>query len=596
MVSRLLAVVLILLSPAAAVAQSTFYEAYERGEDHQKAGRHQEAREAFLTAVAIHPEPAERIKTYGLNFLHQYDPYLHLAQVEIDLGLLEEAQAHLERSATAEVSPVEEIEAARIALLEALRDRQAAAAATPAPTPITPSPTPRSRPTPTPAPTVLQVESDPTGAEVFVEGLLLGISPVRIPVEPGRHHIEVRFEGHETAARDHAVGRGATDTVFFRLAPVPEPTHAPEPTAVGEPDETREVEVLPLGPPATVEPDPTEHAPRMLEDASSASIPMWLPVLLVAVIGVGLLVWSIRARRRRSRRPSEPLALTDETTIGPLDDEALPDGSDKFFGDYVLKEVLGRGGMATTYLAERTRDGKPVAIKIPHEHLLHSPEYVERFFREGKLGATVHHPNIVRIHEVGQVGARPFIAMELVQGENLAERLEEHGPMDLRSALEVARGIALALDYAHVKGIIHRDLKPANIMLLPDGTVKVLDFGIAHIADAPGLTATDRFLGTPLYSAPEAVSPTHVDSRSDLYSLGIILYTMLSGRPPFQADSPLQLLKMHHDDSLPSFRSAFEIPPRVQDLVRRLTAKAKDDRFPSAEVLLAELDAILNEI
>lgn len=595
---RIFALLLILLSPLTAAAQSTFYEAYERGVELQGAGRHQEAREAYLSAAALHPEPETRIKTYGLNFLHRYDPYLRLAQVEIELGLLEDAQAHLGRSAAAGVSSSAEIATVQEALAEALASRRPITAASPTPTLRTAEPTQGPQASPTPVPARLEVESNPAGAEVFIGGLLLGITPVRIPVEPGDHRIELRIDGHQAQIHDISIERGFTEILSVQLKPLQAPTRPAArietkatvvPTAVAS-SSARSPTVTPT------EPILSEGSGSEAAGDPPHNYPIWVVALIVAAVGLGMVVWLRKKRSRRSQISSISPHLTSETTIDLPSDYRLPEGTSTAFGDYTLGRILGRGGTATTYLANRNRDLLPVALKIPHEHLLHTPEFVERFFREGSLGATVHHPNIVRIYEVGQVGSRPFIAMELIEGVTLDSYLKNHEFMALRPALEVTRSIALALDYAHVKGIVHRDLKPANVMLLSDQSVKVMDFGIAHIAASPGLTGTDQYLGTPLYSAPESQTPIQIDHRSDLYSLGIVLYTVLTGSPPFQADSPYRLLEMHRDERLPAFDAKFKIPRRVQDLVKRLTAKAKSDRFPSAEELLVELNAILNDI
>ena len=594
---RIFVLLLMILSPLTAAAQSTFYEAYERGVELQGAGRHQEAREAYLSAAALHPEPETRIKTYGLNFLHRYDPYLRLAQVEIELGLLEDAQAHLGRSAAAGVSSSAEIAAVQEAFAEALASRQSVVVTSPTPTLRTAEPTQGPQPSPAPAPARLEIESNPAGVEVFIDGLLLGITPVRIPVQPGDHRVELRIDGHQTQIHDLSIERGSTEILRVQLKPLQVPTR---PAARIETKAT----VMPTAvasssahsPTATAtEPVLSERAVSEAADDPPHTFPIWVVALLVAVAGLGMVVWLRKIRSRRPQTSSISTHLTSETTIDLPSDYRLPEGTSTGFGDYTLGRILGRGGAATTYLANRNRDLLPVALKIPHENLLHTPEFVERFFREGSLGATIHHPNIVRIYEVGQVGSCPFIAMELIEGVTLDGYLKDHEFMALRPALEVTRGIALALDYAHVKGIVHRDLKPANVMLLPDQSVKVMDFGIAHIAASPGLTGTNQYLGTPLYSAPESQTPTQIDHRSDLYSLGIVLYTMLTGSPPFQADSPYRLLEMHRDERLPAFDAKFKIPLRVQNLVKRLTAKAKSDRFPSAEVLLVELDAIIND-
>jgi eukaryotic-like serine/threonine-protein kinase len=207
--------------------------------------------------------------------------------------------------------------------------------------------------------------------------------------------------------------------------------------------------------------------------------------------------------------------------------------------------MLGRGGMATTFRGRRASDGTEVALKVPHEGCLADPSFLAHFVREGQLGEQLHHPRIVRIVAAGEEGGRPYLAMELLPGRTLKRELAERGPLELRRALEVARDMAEALDYAHLKGIIHRDLKPENVMILPDGSVKVMDFGIARPADQSSLTSSNLFLGTPLYAAPEMVDPRHIDQRVDLCALGIILFEMLEGTTPFVADSPFRVLELH---------------------------------------------------
>jgi serine/threonine-protein kinase len=264
-------------------------------------------------------------------------------------------------------------------------------------------------------------------------------------------------------------------------------------------------------------------------------------------------------------------------------------------GGYRVSGELGRGGMATTYRAERLRDGLPVAIKVPHE--AGDPTYQERFLREGRLGETLHHPRIVRIVEAGEEGGRPFLALELIPGTTLREAMEAAGgPYPVARALTIARDIAEALDYAHGKGVVHRDLKPENVMLLPDGTVKVMDFGVARIEGQPGLTTSRFFFGSPVYAAPELVDPLSVDHRADLYSLGVILFELLEGRPPFAHESVFKLLEMHQREPLPDPAALdHPPPPEVWKVIARLLAKEPARRYGSAQVLLADLRALLFE-
>ena len=326
-------------------------------------------------------------------------------------------------------------------------------------------------------------------------------------------------------------------------------------------------------------------------------------VLLFSAAGAFL--FALRSRRLASHRAEEPPASAYDAAPPTLISSFGNDRSSVFdltestkapvpFGTYVLTGVLGRGAMGSTWLARRTRDDLAVAIKIPHEHVLDLEGFVTRFRREGSLGATLHHPNIVRILEAGEVEGKPFIAMELLSGETLEKVLRREIRLPARRALEVTRGIALALDYAHMKGIVHRDLKPDNVMILTDGTAKVMDYGIARQAEMTALTASFGFLGTPLYASPEALYSSEVDARSDLYSLGMVLYRMLTGSVPFTGTTTLEVFHKHENEPLPPFPPGLELSDELFRIVHVLTAKSKDERFPSAEALLQELDLVLH--
>lgn len=277
-------------------------------------------------------------------------------------------------------------------------------------------------------------------------------------------------------------------------------------------------------------------------------------------------------------------------------EQAIPlkQGMSSDFGAYALEGILGRGGMGTTYLARRKRDGLPVAIKVPHEHLLDNEEFALRFLREGALGSTLHHPNIIRIYEAEKLGSQSYIVMELIQGETLEKKLRRERLLPIPIALDIARDIALALDYARLKGVVHRDLKPENIMILKRGGLKVMDYGIARIAGS-GLTASEAYLGTPSYSAPESTSGK-ADQQSDLYSLGIILYRMLAGDPPFRSMDALEVLQMHRSQPLPPFPQELQIPREIFALVSKLTAKDKTERYADAESFLIDLNRVLKNL
>jgi len=250
--------------------------------------------------------------------------------------------------------------------------------------------------------------------------------------------------------------------------------------------------------------------------------------------------------------------------------------------------------MATTYRAVRCTDSTTVALKIPHDSCLVDESFRTRFLREGELGQQLHHPNIVRIYDTGEDRGLLYLAMELLTGHILRQELRAIKRMPERRALEIVRAIAEALDYAHAKGVIHRDLKPENIMVQADGSIKVMDFGIARVAGQAGITSTNLFLGTPMYGAPESIDSRSVDHRADLYSLGIVFFELLQGRAPFSSESPFQVMEMHLRTPLPTLES-LEHPVRssVWAIVERLCAKDRGNRHPSAAPLLVELNRAL---
>jgi serine/threonine-protein kinase len=268
------------------------------------------------------------------------------------------------------------------------------------------------------------------------------------------------------------------------------------------------------------------------------------------------------------------------------------DGAD-YFGEYRLVEMLGRGGMASVHKVERR--GELYALKRPLPAFLQEPEFLERFLREAEIGRTLHHPNIVRILERGEVEGVPYFTMELVAGETLQARLQRTGPLEPRAAAELVAQVAEALDYAHLKGVVHRDLKPSNIMVLPDATARVMDYGIARTRHFEGLTVTGAFLGSPEYVAPEAIEGRPTDARSDLYSLGVIFYEVLTGRRPFAADTPFAILRKHLTETPPApavLRPG--VPPELERIVLRLLNKRPEDRYAGAEDLVLELRDFLN--
>jgi len=287
----------------------------------------------------------------------------------------------------------------------------------------------------------------------------------------------------------------------------------------------------------------------------------------------------------------QPAVRPGEAPATPTPLSAAPSG--ETFGPYLLAEALGRGGMATVHRA--LRNAEEVALKRPLKGFTEDPEFLERFLREAEIGRTLHHPNIIRIFERGEVDGTPYFTMELVRGETLHARLRRDGALEPRTAALVVSQVAEALDYAHLKGVIHRDLKPSNIMLLADGGVKVMDYGIARARRFDGLTVTGSFLGTPDYVAPETAEGRGTDARSDLYSLGVVFYELLTGQKPFVGATPFETLRKHcSEEPTPPSVVAPGCPRPVEAIVLKLMRKDPDERYPSAEELLIELREYLN--
>jgi serine/threonine-protein kinase len=264
---------------------------------------------------------------------------------------------------------------------------------------------------------------------------------------------------------------------------------------------------------------------------------------------------------------------------------------------FELEALAGVGGMSSVFRARDTLLERRVALKVLHEHHADDPEYVERFRREARAIAKLSHPNIVTVIDRGVWEGCEYIVFEHVEGPNLKELVEEHGPLSPLEALTLAHQAARGLAFAHEHGIVHRDVKPHNVLVDADGTAKVTDFGIARSLDADaGLTETGTVLGTSDYVAPEQVEGGGVDARSDQYSFGVLLYELLVGEPPFAGESFVAVAMRHLHDPVPSVRERRpEVSERVEELVRRALAKRPEDRFPTTDALLAALEACLAE-
>jgi predicted Ser/Thr protein kinase len=261
---------------------------------------------------------------------------------------------------------------------------------------------------------------------------------------------------------------------------------------------------------------------------------------------------------------------------------------------YELEELVGSGGMSSVYRARDRLLERNVALKILHEHYGADGQAVERFRREARAVAQLSHPNIVTVIDRGEEAGRQFIVFEYIDGSTLKDVVGERGPLPIREAVELAIGVAHGLAFAHQNGLVHRDVKPQNVILNGDGKPKVTDFGIARSLDVSGVTQTGTVLGTSHYIAPEQASGQPVDVYTDVYSLGAVLYELLTGEVPFDGESFVAIAMRHVHDPAPSVLDRRpDCPLRLAGAVDRALAKDPADRFPTMDTFAAELDAVL---
>jgi eukaryotic-like serine/threonine-protein kinase len=261
---------------------------------------------------------------------------------------------------------------------------------------------------------------------------------------------------------------------------------------------------------------------------------------------------------------------------------------------YEVGRLLGTGGMAEVYEGRDRLLARRVAIKVLLGELGQDPSFLARFKREAQAAASLSHPNVVAVYDTGVQDSTHFIVMEYVEGRTLRDLLRIGGPPPPERAALIAADVCNALAAAHARGLIHRDVKPANVMLTPDGTVKVMDFGIARATSSDTITQTHAVIGTAQYISPEQVEGREVDARSDLYSLGCLLYEMLTGRVPFAGESPVSIAYRHvREDPVPPRRINPRIPPALEAITLRAMAKHPANRYQTAAELRADLERAL---
>ena len=266
-------------------------------------------------------------------------------------------------------------------------------------------------------------------------------------------------------------------------------------------------------------------------------------------------------------------------------------------GKYKIQRLVARGGMGELYLAHDPDLDREVAIKVMSEDIMLDEQARARFYREAKAAARLQHRNIVTVFDFAHDGEIPYFVMEFLRGQNLAQRLRQGPALTLAKKLDLAIQLCEGLQFAHGEGVIHRDVKPANIWLLEDGGVKLLDFGIAKSSTST-LTLGSSVVGSAGYMSPEQIEGQPVDGRSDLFSVGAVLFELVTGRPPFEGDSVTAvMMKIVQDEPAPDVRAiAPDTPPMLATVVRRVLEKAPDDRYVDAAQMVADLRAVRLEM
>jgi serine/threonine protein kinase, bacterial len=289
------------------------------------------------------------------------------------------------------------------------------------------------------------------------------------------------------------------------------------------------------------------------------------------------------------RRPYDG-PVTGAGTRDPLDSTLLD-------GRYLVQAKIASGGTSTVYRGLDTRLDRPVALKVMDSRYAGDEQFLTRFQLEARTVARLKNPGLVAVYDQGLDARHPFLVMELIEGGTLRELLSERGPMPPHAVVAVLRPVLGGLAAAHLAGLVHRDVKPENVLISDDGDVKIADFGLVRAVAAAGITSASVILGTAAYLSPEQVRNGSSSPRSDVYSVGILAYELLTGRTPFTGDSALSIAYQRLDTDVPRASAAIDgVPPQFDELVARATARDPADRYADAIEMAADIDAIADEL
>ena len=420
----------------------------------------------------------------------------------------------------------------------------------------------------------LHITSRPSGATVYLDDTLIGETDITIHAVPiGSHKLRLEREGYATVEQIISVKSGRTIRIPLVLA-----------RGGGRSPITVDEAVPPLR--------------ELLAEFINPWVIMLVLLLLSGVVVVALIIRAIHARRsparvQRASQPARAKVRSKRLKI-PAQAKGITLKRAAALGNYRILGKITGGGMATIYKATHIKNGGMAVLKVPYDQFQNDRRFIERFRREAELGQKLLHDNIIRIYEYGtSKEGVTFIAMEYLPGIDLREYLDSHRTMPIKEAVRTVVQVCRALGYAHDKGVVHRDIKPENIML-PDnrgkGKVVLMDFGVAHAAYLGTVGTRSSYLGTPYYMSPDQISRRKVDGRSDIYSLGVVFFEMLTGKRPFDDTDPLKVLIKHRESPPPKPRSLNrKIPGALEKIVLKMLTKRPTDRYKSVAALMSAL-------